>query len=126
MQSKGNVVMKKLLILLPLLLCGEEGFISHYEYGEMLYENPRGVSCAQCHGASGEGRIIVKYKDAEGVQALRGADIRHDDLATMITAVRAYHKVMPRYYLTNKEVEAIYDYLSIKNRQYLEKNIEKN
>jgi len=122
MQSKGKVTMKKLLILLPLLLCGEEGFISHYEYGEMLYANPRGVSCAQCHGASGEGKIIVKYKDAEGMKALRGTDIRKDDLATMIRSVRAYHKIMPRYYLTNKEVEAIYDYLRVKNRQYLEEN----
>jgi len=126
MQSKGKVAMKKLLILLPLLLCGEEGFISHYEYGEMLYANPRGVSCAQCHGASGEGKIIVKYKDAEGMQALRGTDIRKDDLSIMISSVRAYHKIMPRYYLTNKEVEAIYDYLKVKNRHYLEKNIEKN
>jgi len=126
MESKRHEVMKKLLILLPLLLWGQEDFISHYEYGEMLYANPRGVSCTQCHGVSGEGKIIVNYKDAEGMQALRGTDIRRDDLATMLTSVRAYHKVMPRYYLTNKEVEAIYDYLRIKNRQFLEKNIEKN
>jgi hypothetical protein len=33
--------MKRLLVLLPLLLGANEDFISHYEYGEMLYSNPR-------------------------------------------------------------------------------------
>jgi len=35
--------MKRLWLLLPLLLWGQEDFISHFEYGEMLYANPRGV-----------------------------------------------------------------------------------
>ena len=110
------------LFFLPLSLIGQESFISHYEYGEMLYENPRGVSCAQCHGKNGEGKLIVEYRDIEGKKALRGKDIRKNDLKSMIKATNAYHKVMPRYYLTHKEIEAIYDYLRVKNRDYLEKN----
>jgi hypothetical protein len=60
------------------------------------------------------------------VQSLRGKDIRKNDLKSMIISTNAYHKVMPRYYLTNKEIKAIYDYLKVKNNDYLEKHIEKN
>ncbi len=114
-----------LLILIPFILSAQEDFISHYEYGEMLYANPRGVSCAQCHGNSGEGRVIVSYKDVDGKQVLSGADIRKKSLKEMIYSVNSYHKVMPRYYLTDEEVKAIYDYLQIKNSHYLSK-LQKN
>ena len=118
--------MRLLWILLPLMLWGQEDFISHYEYGEMLYANPRGVSCAQCHGKSGEGQTIVEYRDIHGKQALKGSDIRRDTLDDMIKAVNTYHKVMPRYYLTNEEVKAIYDYLQKKNKSYLSQFAESN
>ena len=125
MSSKGTVSMKHfrtlLWLLLPLCVSAEEDFISHYEYGQMLYENPRGVSCAQCHGDSGEGRLIVAYEDEEGKQRLEGSDIRQDSLKVMIRSVKMYHKIMPRYYLTDEEVEAIYDYLKDKNAMYLKK-----
>ena len=126
MESKRSGTMKKLLILLPFLLHGGEDFISHYEYGQMLYDNPRGVSCSQCHGTSGEGTMIVEYKDENGKKALTGSDIRRDNLETMIRSVNTYHQVMPRYYLTNEEVKAIYDYLQIKNREYLANYKENN
>ena len=108
-REKVNVSMKRLWILLPLMLWGQEDFISHYEYGEMLYANPRGVSCSQCHGKKGEGQMIVEYRDIHGKQVLRGSDIRRDSLSTMINAVNSYHEIMPRYYLTDEEVEAIHD-----------------
>jgi len=96
-----------------------ESFISDYEYGQMLYSNPRGVSCSQCHGKSGEGQVIVTYQDVEGTESIKGADIRKKTLKEMITSVNAYHKVMPRYYLTDDEVKAIYEYLQKKNEKYL-------
>lgn len=120
--------MKRLFFLLiPLLLTAEENvaeskmgsFISDYEYGEMLYNNPRGVSCSQCHGKSGEGQVIVEYQDIEGKESIKGADIRKKSLQEMITSVNSYHKVMPRYYLTHDEVKAIYEYLQKKNESYL-------
>ena len=104
-------------LALPLLLCAEESFMSHYEYGEMLYNNPRGVSCAQCHGKHGEGKVIVTYQDKKGKQTIAGPDIRDEDLSSMLEAVSKNHKIMPRYYLTDEEVEAIYDYLHSKNSE---------
>ncbi len=111
--------MKRLLLLLPLLLGANEDFISHYEYGEMLYNNPRGVSCSQCHGKDGAGTTIVEFRDIHGKQTIKGSDIRKDSLQTMINSVNKYHEIMPRYYLTDEEVHAIYDYLQKKNENYL-------
>ena len=112
-------MMKRLLLTIPLLLSAQEDFISHYEYGEMLYNNPRGVSCAQCHGESGEGKTIVEFRDIHGKQALKGPDIRLEGLEQMINSINSYHPVMPRYYLTDEEVKAIYDYLHKKNAEYI-------
>jgi len=119
--------MKRLLFVLPLLLGANEDFISHYEYGEMLFNNPRGVSCSQCHGKDGAGTIIVKFRDEEGKQAvIKGSDIRRETLQSMIKSINSYHEIMPRYYLTDEEVKAIYDYLQEKNENYLKKVKENN
>jgi mono/diheme cytochrome c family protein len=114
--------MKFFWFILPLVLCAEESFISDYEYGEMLYTNPRGVSCSECHGKNGEGKTIVEYQDIDGKKAIKGSDIRKKTLEEMINAVSSYHKVMPRYYLTDDEVKAIYDFLKKKNEDYLKTN----
>jgi len=118
--------MKQLLFVLPLLLGANEDFISHYEYGEMLYTNPRGVSCSQCHGKDGAGTTIVEFRDIHGKQAIKGSDIRIESLQTMIKSVNSYHEIMPRYYLTDEEVKAIYDYLQKKNENYLSQVEENN
>jgi len=105
------------LLWLPLWVFGSESFISDYEYGEMLYDNPRGVGCKQCHGNEGEGKMIVKYSDKKGEHTISGADIRKKSLKEMIISVNKRHKVMPRYYLTNDEVKQIFNYLRVKNRK---------
>ena len=113
-------VIKRLLVFVPLLLGASEDFITHYEYGQMLYNNPRGVSCSQCHGDNGEGCMIVSFKDVDGKKkVIKGSDIRQENLSSMINSVNSYHKIMPRYYLTNEEVKAIYDYIQKKNEKYL-------
>ena len=113
-------MIKQLLVFVPLLLSAGEDFISHYEYGQMLYNSPRGVSCSQCHGESGEGCVIVKFKDKDGKENLiKGLDIRKKSLPEMIKSAESYHKIMPRYYLTNMEIKAIHDYLQKKNGSYL-------
>lgn len=120
-------VIKQLLVLVPLLSSASEDFISHYEYGQMLYNNPRGVSCSQCHGDKGEGCVIVSFKDADGKKkVIEGVDIRQESLSSMINSVEVYHEIMPRYYLTYQEVKAIYDYLQKKNEVYLSKFKETN
>ncbi len=116
---------KRLLLIVPLFLGADEDFISHYEYGEMLYNNPRGVSCAQCHGKSGEGRVIVEFRDIHGKEKLKGPDIRLVSLEKMIKSINSYHPVMPRYYLTDEEVKTIYDYLQKRNETYVQAHTSK-
>jgi len=103
---------RSILFLLPLLLQAEEEFISHYEYGQMLYNNPRGVSCAQCHGKKGEGSDIVTYKEHNATKRLKGPDIRLVSYEQMQKSLNDTHTIMPRYYLTDEEIRAIYDYIT--------------
>jgi mono/diheme cytochrome c family protein len=89
-----------------------EDFISHFEYGQMLYNSPRGVSCAKCHGKDGRGVVIASYlsDDAKRVY-LSSPDIREVSLDKMIEMLNSSHDIMPKYYLTNQEITAIYDFI---------------
>ena len=118
--------MKRFIFLLPLLLGASEDFISHYEYGEMLYNNPRGVSCSQCHGEIGEGKVIVTYTEGKDKKVIEGSDIRRKSLSNMIHTLNSFHTIMPRYYLTDEESQAIYDYIQKKNAVYLARFKESN
>ena len=58
--------MTKLIFLLftTLLLSKSDfdnSFITKYEYGKMLYANPRGISCIKCHGKDAKGKKIATF-----------------------------------------------------------------
>ncbi len=98
-----------------LLLCSavfaEESFITEVEYGEMLYNNPRGIGCIHCHGKHGEGTLIASYKENGQKVDLRGPDIRRVPLRKLKESLLKRHRVMPTYFLTDKEIRAIFHYL---------------
>jgi len=105
-----------IFLLLPVLIFAED-FMSYYEYGEMLYNNPRGVSCAICHGKVGKGGKIAEYKDEDGkLIEINAPDITDMELSDMIKSLNSTHKIMPKYYLTNKEIKTIYDYIKESNK----------
>lgn len=107
-----------LIPLLPFLLLGGEDFITDFEYGQMLYKNPRGISCATCHGLNGEGKDIVSYKEDGEKITIKGTDIRDKSLNEIKATVDRNHPIMPKYYLTREEVIAIYIYIqAINNRE---------
>jgi len=100
-----------IVLMLTTLLHGED-FISDFEYGQMLYHEPRGVSCVPCHGETGEGRDIAAYKSKRGeTVVLRGPDIRNTTLSRLSTSLKKGKGIMPRYFFTNKEISMIYSYL---------------
>ena len=107
--------MKKQILLLGLLLAGKicaEDFITDFEYGQMLYRDPRGASCAACHGETGSGKLIGEYPDKTGrIVTLLGPDIRHATLKQIRDSVTKGSGVMPRYFLTEQEVKTIHAYL---------------
>jgi len=89
-----------------------EDFITDFEYGQMLYRDPRGASCAACHGETGSGKLIGEYQDKTGrIVTLHGPDIRHATLGKIRDSVREGAGVMPRYFLTEKEIKTIHAYL---------------
>ena len=124
--------MRFALLLLPILLFSDntddnitnnESFLLEVEYGKMLYNNPRGISCSKCHGKEGKGgQTIAKYYDKDSnPKLLKGVNITSYTLKELKDSLnnkfinednhRVRHKIMPRYYLTDKEVKAIYTYL---------------
>lgn len=97
-------------------LNAEESFITPLEYGKMLYNNPRGIGCVECHGRFGEGQQIANYTHQRKDKTLQGPPINNLSLKDFENALQKGKKIMPKYYLTTSEIEAIYQYLeSIEN-----------
>ncbi len=100
-----------LVLLLSLGLFADESFITESEYGEMLYNNPRGIGCIHCHGKNGSGTLIATYKEDGDRVELRGPDIRKVPLKKLKKSLLRRHRIMPTYFLTDKEIRAIFHYL---------------
>ncbi|WP_299547294.1 cytochrome c [uncultured Helicobacter sp.] len=94
-----------------MVLKAEESFITPLEYGKMLYENPRGISCLECHGQYGEGNKVANYTHKKQVKSIHAPRINNLDFNTFKKALQKGKRVMPKYYLTADEIEAIYKYL---------------
>ncbi|MBU1658300.1 cytochrome c [bacterium] len=104
--------MKHLFFLLvPLFLLGETTFITPIEYASQLYKNPRGIGCQHCHGNKGEGKIIANYIDKKVEKSFGGPVINKLDFQKFYTALNVRKQGMPRYFLTDREIQALYLYL---------------
>ena len=104
--------MKKILLLtLPIYLFSDTSFITPMEYATQLYKNPRGIGCHHCHGEKGEGRLVATYIHKKKKREFRGSDINDLDFETLYKSLNKSIKGMPRYYLTQKEIEALFLYL---------------
>ncbi len=141
-------IMKNIFILMmPLILFSQESklvnllsetndnsFITQYEYGKMLFNNPRGISCKKCHGDKAQGKFISKFEhkvkskkyncvvetyDIKNVNLNDFRDkldqqkkdkkinFKQDDVCKKLI----YGNIMPKYFLTNDEVDSIYFYI---------------
>lgn len=100
-----------LFFLIILSYAKEDSFITTEEYGQELYKNPRGIGCIQCHGINGKGKVIATYKEKDKQKTLRGPDITKLDFKTFKTKTLQDKGVMPKYYLTDEEIQAIYLFL---------------
>ncbi len=110
--------MKHLLIfLLPLLLSAETSFITQMEYSSSLYKNPRGIGCDNCHGDNGEGKIVARYIHKKEKKTFSGPAINNIDFNKFYKALSVRKRGMPRYFLTKKEIQALYFYLQEKQKK---------
>lgn len=104
--------MKKLLfLLLPWILLAESTFITPLEYASQFYKNPRGIGCQLCHGDNGEGKLIANYVHKNVKKSFRGPPINGLDFEKFYRALNMKKDGMPRYYLTQKELQALYLFL---------------
>jgi cytochrome c553 len=98
-------------------ICFASSFITKYEYGKMLYENPRGISCKECHGEKGSGSIIAEYthkKEKKILMAPKISKISYEKFLKKFKEKEQRSKtdVMPKYFLTEEELESIYLFLN--------------
>jgi mono/diheme cytochrome c family protein len=93
------------------MLYAQSTFITKQEYASSLYKNPRGIGCGHCHGPNGEGKVIARYIHKKKPRAFVGPQINNVDFRNFYKALTQSKKGMPRYYLTQREIEALYFYL---------------
>lgn len=104
--------MKVLLMLfIALQVYGATSFITKEEYAAGLYHNPRGIGCQMCHGELGEGRKIATYKEEGETKVFQGNPINHIPFSEFYHHVSSKIIGMPRYYLTDTEIQTLYYYL---------------
>ncbi len=95
----------------PLFLCANEDFITKDEYASQLYNNPRGISCALCHNKDGSHKLIAKYKDNNEQKQFQTPDINNLSYEDFYRALNSRIRGMPRYFLTDNEIELLHYYL---------------
>ena len=112
-------------------------FITKYEYGKMLYFNPRGISCTKCHASDAKGKTISTFKHIwhkkEYICTIKTTDITDTSYANFVQKLDpnikkkkklfkkgdvcgklTYKNSMPTYFLTKEELNSIYFYLTNK------------
>jgi len=113
-----------------------ESFITKYEYGKMLYNNPRGISCAKCHGDDGKGMLLSSFKhtskdvvyscqvkttDMTRISFQKFTEKLESDTLLMdklkfekpqVCEKLIYGNTMPKYFLTKDEQETIHYYIT--------------
>ena len=109
--------MRRLLALSLLILSlRAEDFIAMDEYGEKLYQNPRGISCAKCHGPMGKGNLLVTVQEGKRRYSITAPNIRNITRKTLVRSLNMQRTLMPKYRLTAAEIEALYIFLNSKGQ----------
>ncbi len=95
----------------------DDSFITKDEYAKMLYNNPRGIGCQKCHGDHGKGMVLSQYKDGNKTIVIKTPDITKLNFKTFYKALNSSnHKLMPYYFLSDKEIKTLFYYLKKKKR----------
>ena len=106
-----RIVLPIVFVVTMAALRAQSDFITKEEYAAQLYKNPRGISCAQCHGEKGEGRLIAKYKHDDKERKFATPKINTLSYELFYKALNRRNRAMPRYFLTESEIRLLYYYL---------------
>ena len=106
----------KIIIFLVIVITSNqanEPFMQIYQYGQMLYKNPRGIGCNNCHGDHAQGMLIATYKHKATIKKIKTKDIRKIKYEKFIEVFnQSPPSIMPRYRLTNGELQSLYYYIT--------------
>ena len=98
----------------------DNSFITKFEYGAMLYENPRGVGCIKCHKKGDKPVIIAKYKQMDKktkvliekkIVAPAINNVSFEVFVDKLRSDKTESNVMPTYFMTNEELKSLYYYI---------------
>ncbi|RXK04520.1 cytochrome C oxidase subunit III [Halarcobacter bivalviorum] len=98
----------------------DNSFITKFEYGAMLYENPRGVGCIKCHEKGNKPVVIAKYKEIDKktkklvekkIIAPAINNVSFEVFLDKLRSDKTESKVMPTYFMTNEELKSLYYYI---------------
>lgn len=95
-------------------------FITDYEYGQMLYKNPRGIGCIKCHGKDGKRMFIARYTHKTKEYEIFAPSIENITFAKFKKKLKSHtntKSIMPTYFLTHDEIKSIHNYIT--NRKNL-------
>lgn len=100
----------------------DEAFITTQEYGQMLYNNPRGIGCNKCHGDNAKGMYLGEYTNTKQKKVVINApDITHVSFEKFLKKLSSQNikksLIMPTYFLTNSELKSLYMYITSKNKK---------
>ncbi len=94
-------------------------FITNFEYGQMLYENPRGIGCIKCHGKNAKGKFIARYTHKDKEFEINAPAINTISLEKFIRVLKVKSSpksIMPTYFLTDDEMKQIHFYITHKDK----------
>ena len=89
-------------------------FITQKEYAKMLYENPRGISCKECHGKDGKEQILEYFTQKGEKKPFIVPNIQNvsfEEFTLSLSEVKDAKSIMPTYSLTNDEIKTLYTYI---------------
>jgi len=106
-----------------IIQANSDDFLTNYEYATMLYFEPRGISCAKCHGENGRRVDNIRYtkhypdnRQRPKRRIVKIKPIYNIALKNFNSAVRSQKKrFMPTYKLSNPEIRLIHFYLQKSN-----------
>lgn len=100
-----------LVLIIGIQVYGAATFITKEEYAANLYHNPRGIGCQMCHGELGEGKKIATYKEKGEKKIFEGTPINKIPFSLFYQRINSKIIGMPRYYLTDTEIQTLYYHL---------------
>ncbi|MBM0637041.1 hypothetical protein LNU06_02630 [Campylobacter sp. VicNov18] len=106
-----KIVLISFLLSIKLL---SADFITLKEYSKMLYENPRGISCKECHGIDGSEQILGYYIKNGVKTAYKVPNIQNlsfEAFKNSLNQNKNTKSIMPNYSLTPDEVMTLYNYI---------------